>query len=667
MAFHNKRFFNRDLSWLRFNHRVLQEAADQRNPLYERLKFLAIFSSNLDEFFEVRVSNIRQIKKLDKPFRKKLITKPNKLLRVIKKEVLTQQEEFGKIYKEQILVALKQKGISLLAYKDYNESQKAFAEEYYENHLAALLTLTLDQQSNQDRLFIENERLYLVAISANNNLIWVKIPRDTPRFVVFPKANDQHLISFVDDILKYQLFQFYQTPFYCIKISRDAELYIDNEYSGNLLEKIKNSLSNRDVGQVTRALIDNSMPEELIQKLKEVLDINDTDLVSGGEYHNLKDFFEFPNPTDQELSAPSLPPKKQNVFSENNSLFDLIKAKDRLLYFPYESFDEVIRLVEEAANDSKVSVIKITLYRVSKDSAVAKALLRAVQNGKKVLVFIETKARFDEANNIKWGKQLEEHGAKVIYSYPAIKVHSKILYIERQEENNTQGYAYIGTGNFNEKTSRVYTDLGLMTANSKITKELLQVFQVLEREIIIPKTKKLLISPFSSRSTFIDLVEKEIELAMAGKEANIILKLNSLQDQKMIKLLYKASNAGVKIRLLVRGICCLVAGIEGQSENIFITSIVDQFLEHARVYIFGNDGNEKMYIGSADWMTRNLDHRIEVITPILDVDIFQKIRYTIQLQLDDKVKARIIDAKQKNEYVALNNEKSSQLLIYDSI
>lgn len=667
MVLKSNKYFNRDLSWLRFNHRVLQEAADKRNPLYERLKFLAIFSSNLDEFFTVRVSNIRQIKKLDKSLRKKLITKPNKLLKEIKKEVVAQQEEFGKIYREQILVELKQKNISLLSYQDYTVQNQVFVKEYFNRQLSELLTLKLDPNKKQDNYFLENEKLYLVALSKTNDLVWVKIPEDSPRFVVFPSLDHQHQISFVDDVLKHQFSELYQVTFYCIKISRDAELYIEDEYSGNLLEKIENSLSNRKTGQITRALIDHNMPEAMIQKLKNVLDINNTDIISGGVYHNFKDFFGFPNPTNHQLSYESLEPKKQLAFENADSLFALIKKKDRLLYFPYESFDEVIRFVEEASIDVNVVSIRITLYRVSKDSAIAKALLKAVKNGKKVVVFIETKARFDEANNIKWGKQLEDYGAKVYYSYPGIKVHSKILYIERIENNKNKGYAYIGTGNFNEKTSRIYTDLGLLTANNKITKEILQVFEVLERNIIVPKTKSVLISPFTARSKFIELVESEIEFAKSRKGGNIILKLNSLQDQKMIKLLYKASNAGVKIRLLVRGICCLVPGIEGQSENIFVTSIVGRFLEHSRVYIFGNGGKEKMFIGSADWMTRNLDHRIEVITPILDIDIFNKIRYTLQLQLDDVVKARIIDAKQENKYVDYLDQESSQIMTYNKI
>ncbi|MEM9544577.1 MAG: polyphosphate kinase 1 [Bacteroidota bacterium] len=663
----DKKYFNRDLSWLRFNHRVLQEAADTRNPLYERLKFLAIFSSNLDEFFKVRVSNIRKIKNLEKSLRKKLITKPNKLLKEIKKEVFAQQEEFGRIFREEILVELEDKGIVLLAHTDYNEEQQNFAKSYFKAQLANALTLLLDSESTEDRLFIENEKLYLVASTKDKELVWIKIPENTSRFVIFPSSNGKHQISFVDDVLKHHFESEYKVPFYSIKISRDAELYIDDEYSGNLMEKIESSLSNRTTGQVTRALIDSNMTEDVLEMLKHKLDINETDIVLGGSHHNFKDFFGFPNPSDYNLSFSELKPKKQKELVQVDTIFDAVRSKDRLLYFPYESFDEVVRWIEEAAEDPLVTTIKITLYRVSKDSAIAQALLRAIQNNKNVVVFIETKARFDEANNIKWGKKLKEYGAHVIYSYPAIKVHSKILYIERKEDGETIGYAYIGTGNFNEKTSRIYTDFGLLTANRKITKELSQVFLVLERKIIVPKTKQLLVSPFSSRNTFIDLIEAEIQLARAGHDASILLKLNSLEDRKMIKMLYKASNAGVKIRLLIRGICCLVPGIKGQSENIFVTSNVDRYLEHARVYIFGNGGNEKMYIGSADWMTRNLDRRIEVITPILNEDLYQKIRHTIQLQLDDAVKSRIIDAEQTNEYVDFLEGDSSQVQIYKDI
>jgi len=650
MSLTSTEFYNRDVSWLRFNHRVLQEAADLRNPLYERIKFLAIFSSNLDEFFKVRVSAIRQIKTLDKGLRKKLITKPNKLLKKIKKEVNLQQEEFGKIFREQIIPELEKEGITLIDYTQFSATQQQFAKTYYKEHLESKLTLDTNV-SDTDELFIENEKLYLASVY-QEQLIVFKIPVDSGRFVVFPAENGTHFITFVDDILKYNLTEVYpENTFHSIKVSRDAELYIDNEYSGNLLEKIKDSLGNRNTGQVTRMLIDQAASDDLLDELKDELNVNDTDVVLGGTYHNFKDFFGFPNPTHKDLSLPDLPPVRNAALSVYDSMFTAITEKDRLLYFPYESFDHVSELLEEAATDTHVTKLKITLYRVAKESRLTTALIEALKNGKEVTVFMETKARFDEQNNIKWGKILEDTGAKVIYSYPGIKVHSKILYIERMENELPAHYGYIGTGNFNEKTATLYTDFCLMTKHKKITSELAQVFQILERGIIIPKSKKLLISPFTSRSTFLELIDQEIKNAKEGKEAYIILKLNSLQDKRMIEALYEASNAGVKIDMVVRGICCLVPGIEGQSENITIKSVLGQFLEHARVYIFANGGNEKMYIGSADWMTRNLDHRIEVITPILDADIHQQLRSYVQWQLDDSVKARIIDAKQKNKYV----------------
>ncbi|WP_281989112.1 polyphosphate kinase 1 [Aquimarina aggregata] len=671
MALISKKYYNRDLSWLRFNHRVLQEAADKGNPLYDRIKFLAIFSSNLDEFFKVRVSDIRKIKDLDKSLRKKLITKPNKLLKKIKKQVLLQQEEFGELFNQQIIPDLKKEGIQLVYCEDFSVSQKKIAQEYYKEHLESKLTLGIITDGDHENIFIENEELYLTTLLDTNELIVVKIPSETPRFISFPIEEGIHYITFVDDILKYNLSKFYAqsdiSSFHSIKISRDAELYIDNEYSGDLLTKIKDSLSNRDTGQVTRVLIDNTMSLELLNAIKKILDVNETDISEGGRYHNFKDFFGFPNPTNKKLVEDAIAPIRDQSLLGFSNMFDAISKKDRLFYYPYESFQDVIRLAQEAATDKNVTKIKVTLYRIAKQSGIADALLLAAKNGKEVFVFIETKARFDEENNIRWGKILENHGAKVTYSYAGIKVHSKILLIERLENKQTVRYSYISTGNFNEKTAKIYTDFGLMTANKDITSELSQVFQLLERTIIIPKTKKLLISPFTTRNTFKKLIETEIENAKKGQEAYIILKMNSLQDPKMIDLLYDANNAGVKIRLIVRGICCLVPGIPGQSEHIYITSIVDRFLEHGRVYIFANSGKEKMYIGSADWMTRNLDHRIEVITPILDIDMYSKIRAMIQLQLDDTVKARVINEDQNNIYVNSTQVLRSQLETIEKI
>ncbi|MBP2831572.1 polyphosphate kinase 1 [Aquimarina sp. U1-2] len=657
--------YNRDLSWLRFNHRVLQEAADENNPLYERIKFLAIFSSNLDEFFKVRVSDIRKIKNLDKSLRKKLITKPNKLLKKIKKQVHLQQEEFGDIFTGQILPQLRNEGIYLINSEQFSDTQKKFAAQYYKEHLKEKLKLHIHSAPENEAVFIENEELYITALVNKATFIITKIPSDASRFIIFPKENENHYITFIDDIIKYNLAQKYQQKdtsiFHAIKISRDAELYIDNEYSGDLLTKIENSLGKRDIGQVTRLLVDDAIPEELLTRIKTILDANETDVLRGGRYHNFKDFFDFPNPTGKQLALAPLYPIRSPELQKFTCLFDAISKKDRLLYYPYESFDDVLRWIHQASEDKNVTHIKVTLYRIARKSSLAETLLKALKNGKNVFVFIETKARFDEENNIRWGKTLEENGAKVVYSYPGIKVHSKILLLERIENGISKGYGYISTGNFNEKTAKIYTDFGLMTANPKITSELRQVFQLLEGTLIIPKAKNLLISPFTTRNSFEKLVLNEIENAKAGKNAYIILKLNSLQDPEMIELLYKANNAGVKIRLIVRGICCLVPGIEGQSEHIYITSIVDRFLEHGRVYVFCNNDEEKMYIGSADWMTRNLDHRIEVITPILDPEVFSKIKKMLQLQLDDNVKARIINENQDNSFVQPFGKNRAQL------
>jgi len=652
---YNTKYYHRDLSWLRFNHRVLQEAADYKNPLYERIKFLAIFSSNLDEFFRVRVSDIRQIKEIEKPFRKKLITKPNKVLKEIKKQVELQQEEFGDIFKNQIIPDLKEESIHLIDYKEFSGTQKEIAKSYFEDTLKEKLEVSFNPSSNSDTVFIENEALYLAAQLENNTFKLVKIPDDEPRFFTFPKHNGKYFITFIDDVLKYSLKQTPQKEenitFYSIKKSRDAELYIEDEFSGNVMERIKKSLPKRNTGQATRLLIDNKMPKQFEEVLKNALEVYNTDIVKGGTYHNFKDFFGFPNPTSKNLSIEELPPLPHPVLADCDSVFKAIDEKDQLIHYPYQNFEPVIKLLEEAADDPKVTTIKMTIYRAASESRLNDAIAKAAKNGKEVVIFIEVKARFDEHNNLKWGKLFEDNGAHVIYSFPAIKIHSKILCIERETNESSKRYGYIATGNFNENTAKLYTDFGIMTANKTITEDLNKLFLVLQGKMIIPKPDKLLVSPFTLRDTFEDLIENEMELAKAGKDAYIIAKMNSLQDKSMIKMLYKASNAGVKIRLLVRGICSIVPGIKDQSENIQVTSILDRFLEHGRIYIFGNDGNEKMYIGSADWMKRNLSHRIEVVTPILDQDHHNTIRELIEIQLNDNVKARIIDPDQKNEYV----------------
>ncbi|QIE60239.1 polyphosphate kinase 1 [Rasiella rasia] len=667
---YNSKYYHRDLSWLRFNHRVLQEAADTSNPLYERIKFLAIFSSNLDEFFKVRVSDIRQIKTIEKPLRKKLITKPNKVLKEIKKQVNLQQEQFGHIFTSEIVPELKKHNIHLIGQKDFSATQKEIAKTFYTEHLKDKIEVNRYPNSVENKVFVKNEVLYLTAQLSDNEFAVINIPTEVPRFFTFPKHNGKHYITFIDDILKYCLRQSpkmeQDITFYSIKTSRDAELYIEDELSGNLADKIKNSLDNRNTGQATRMLVDQRMPSQFQDVLKRALDVYNTDIIQGGVYHNFKDFFGFPNPTNKSLSLDALPPLPHPVLSKCNSVLAEIEKKDQLLHYPYQSFEPLIRLLEEAANDAQVTTIKMTIYRAAKESRLNDAIVTAAKNGKKVIVFIEVKARFDEQNNLKWGQIFEDHGAQVIYSFPDIKIHSKILYIEKSSDKGLKRYGYIATGNFNEKTAKLYTDFGLMTAHKKITKDLNKVFLVLEQKVLVPKTKRLLVSPYTTRIGFSELVQNEITLARTGKPASITLKMNSLEDEDMIKYLYRASNAGVKINLLIRGICSLVPGIKGQSENIHVTSVIDRFLEHGRVYIFGQDDDASVYIGSADWMTRNLSHRIEVVTPILDADHKKTIRELIDIQLSDTVKARIIDAQQKNEYVARGaNGVQSQVATYN--
>lgn len=668
-SLYNNKFYHRDLSWLRFNHRVLQEAADKRNPLYERIKFMAIFSSNLDEFFRVRVSDIRQIKDLDKSLRKKLVTKPNAVLKELKIQVDILQEEFGDVFQNQIIPDLKSEGIHLIKYRDFTKEQKKVAEAYFEKNLKSKIDLKASYFSSKDAVFVENESSYITASISKNEFQIVKIPKDESRFFVFPSDSDEYHITFIDDIIKYNLYRIQselKLSYYAMKISRDAELYIEDEFSGNLMTKIKEALPKRETGQATRVLIDKRMPQEFQNVLKKALDITNIDIVLGGTYHNFRDFFKFPNPTNKDLYFKELPPLPHPVVKNFDTMFEAIDTKDQLMHFPYQSYEPVIKLLEDAADDPKVKVIKMTMYRLAEESRLNTAIAKAAKNGKKVIVFIEVKARFDEDNNLKWGEIFKENGAQVLYSYPGIKVHSKILYIEREVDEETKCYAYIGTGNFNEKTATLYTDFGLMTNNKKITLELNKIFLVLEGIFIVPKAKKLLVSPFTMRYKFVSLIENEILSAQAGKEAYIILKMNSLEDKNMIKLLYEASQKGVHIQLLIRGICSLVPGIKGQSENIEVTSILDRFLEHGRIYIFANGGDEKLYIGSADWMTRNLSHRIEVVTPILDKDHFKTIRDIIDIELSDNVKARIIDAKQKNEYVRNDKEKvRSQYATYE--
>ncbi|NJB35705.1 polyphosphate kinase 1 [Croceivirga sp. JEA036] len=660
---------HRDHNWLFFNERVLLEAQCQDTPLLERLKFLAIFSSNLDEYFKVRISQLRQLKKVDKSLRKKLDLKGNKTLKSILELIAEQQTVFGKTLSA-IVEELKTEQVFIHTDNTLSQNQLQFIDTYFDKEVAKHCEqIALDNPSK-----IKDGQLYFVCQNEDEKLHLLKIPsNEVGRFVSLP--GEGHHYMFIDDVIRLKSASLSLMPvqqLYAIKLSRDAELYLDDDYTDmDLVDKIYQSLGQRKSGQPTRLLYDATMPTTLVSQLKELLQLGKVDMVKGGKYHNLSDFFSFPAPKDKpHLVYDQRPPLPHFALSSSNDIFKTIAEKDQIVHFPYQDFKVIEKFIQQAANDLKVTTIKMSLYRIAKESALTDALLTALKNGKKVLLFVEAQARFDEQNNIKWGRIFEEHGATVLYSVPNIKVHSKIALVERAVTEGPKRYVYIGTGNFNAKTAKIYSDHGLFTAHKKITKELAQVFQVLERTLIIPKSKRLMISPFNTRNKFLELIQQEIRFAKAGKTAKITAKMNSLEDRKMIKAIQDASEAGVSVRLIVRGFCRLVPKAEHElkpnEKPIYITSIIDRYLEHGRIYLFHNGGDEQMFIGSADWMTRNLDRRIEVLTPILDPTIFTELKDILTLQLNDTVKARVLDAEDNNHKVKSNrNNIRSQYAIYD--
>jgi polyphosphate kinase len=672
--------FNRELSWISFNHRVLQEALDPSVPLYEKIKFLAIFSSNLDEFYRVRVASLRNLLELKTKTQKKLDFNPAELIGQINERVFRLQEILGSTYRNKVLKELRKYNIYIIDESKFSKPQKIFAREFFN---AEILPYIQPVILEKDKVFpfLQNRVLYfavkLISIqdrkkkNSNNNepksvdYAVVEIPTQyVNRFVLLPPEKDKKCIAFVDDVMRLflpDLFPGYKIDSaYSIKLTRDAEMYIDDEFSGDLLEKIKKGLAKRATGMPSRFLFDKSMPTDFLKFLKQTLSLTKEDLVEGGRYHNFNDFFSLPNLSSADLEYEPLPPLNFVKLDQFKSLFSLMSKNDFILHYPYHTYDYVIRLLEEAANDSKVFSISITLYRVASNSKIVENLIKAAHSGKKVMAFVELKARFDEESNITSASRMEQAGIKVYYSFPGLKVHSKLLLITRKMIHSEKDYAYLATGNFNEKTARIYCDMALFTCNQKITSELRRVFSYLSREKEKVKFKNLLVAPFNMRKYFNQLIDNEIKNAENGKKAEIIIKLNSLQDLKIIQCLYKASNAGVKIKLIVRGICCLISGVKGMSENIVAISIVDRFLEHARIYIFHNNGHPLVFSGSADWMSRNLNRRIEVIFPIYNRNIKQEIFDLIDLQLKDNTKARLIDEEQKNNYVNNRSTKKVQ-------
>ncbi len=658
---------NRDTSWLHFNARVLQEAADPRVPLYERIKFLAIFSSNLDEFYRVRVASLRQFKKLPKDARRELFDfKPKKELKLIRAQVHRQQERFGKIFREDILPQLTQENIHLVHADQMTEGQAEFAAAYFTKDIRPHLELHwlpgMDEERTENDLPFLNSGQLCLAVELDEpeareaeEVALVTIPSPPlNRFLVLPSPEEDpggYYVCFIDSVIRANLSRWLDrkvTFGYSFKLSRDAELYIDNEFDGDLLDNIKKSLETRDLGLPTRFLYDSSMPDWMRKRLKGALHLSKYDMIPGARYHNFMDFFGFPLPEGrQDLTYPERSPLPHPRL-EQESVMHAMEAGDLLLSFPYQRYDYVPRLIREAADDPRVTKIQITLYRVAKKSAVVTNLLYALERGKKVEAFVEAKARFDEASNLFWGKEMEAAGAYVRYSYPAVKVHTKLLHILKKDEAGQKThYTYIGTGNFNEKTSKTYTDHALLTCRAELGEDVSRVFGLLKGELILPNCKHLLVAPFSMKNKFVELVEREIEIAEAGRHAYVFLKMNSLEEPEMIDLLRRADAAGVEVRLIVRGICCLVPE---PGENIRIISIIDRFLEHSRIFLFGNDGRELVYMGSADWMDRNLNRRVEVVTPIEDVLLKRELRSIMDMQWRDNQRARIISQDELNAY-----------------
>jgi polyphosphate kinase len=656
-------YINREISWLSFNDRVLQEAADKTTPLIERLKFLGIFSNNRDEFYRVRVATVKRLAKLGKKAVSVYEEDPKDLLTRMQRKVIEQQNHFETIYQE-LLLELAAKDVYIVNEKQLTNTQKIFVSEYFNNELVSnLFPVMIDD--NKPFPYMKDKASYLYLKlepkhqNKKNKYAIIEIPSQaTSRFVLLPQHGKKKYIMLVDDVIRYntnqifEVFGYRTSEAYNVKLTRDAELDIDNDVSKSMIEKISKSVKARKQGQPVRFVYDAAMPDDMLKYIMKKLGMAKKDnAIPGGRYHNFKNFIDFPKLGDSELvyNHP-IPLRHKNLYKNPTTTLNAIKKQDILLHYPYHTYNHIITLLREASIDPQVESIKITLYRVADSSKIANALINAVKNGKKVMVLVELQARFDEENNIYWANKLQEEGAKVVYGVPGLKVHSKLFVITTRENGKEVHYAHIGTGNFNEKTSRIYTDFSLLTANKEIATDLNKVFEFYENNFKVQTFKHLLVAPFYMRKNLVQLISKEIQHAKEGKRAEIMLKMNSLVDKEMIAKLYDASKAGVKITLIIRGACSLVTEMEGWSDNILAYSIVDKYLEHTRVFIFHNNGKEKIFISSADWMSRNLDNRSEVAVPIYDEEVRKQLKDMIRIQLSGNTKVRILDRKQDNIY-----------------
>lgn len=674
----NKKYIPKEISWLSFNARVLQEAENKETPLLERFKFLGIYSNNLDEYFRVRVAGLKRLSLLSSKSKEILGYSPKATLKTIHEIVLSHNEKFEKIYSG-LLHELAKHNTHIINEKQLNQEQSEFVRSYFHKEVRTrLMPFLIEKETTLPNL--TDDAIYLaihLSSSDKKRYALLEVPSNVlPRFVVLPEKDDNKYIIFLDDIIRFGLkeiffiFDFDDISAYTIKLTKDAELDIVDDISENYIEKLSKSLQLRKRGTPVRFIYDRTIPADLLKMITKKLKFGPDDaIIPSNRYHNFKDFMNFPNPGRKKLFNEPLVPIPHHDILSGKSILSVIKKKDIMLFFPFHPFDHFIDLLREASLDPYVTSIQITLYRLARNSSVINALLNAVRNGKSVTTVVELQARFDEEANILWGNKLREEGVKVIYGVPGLKVHSKLCLITRLKSNVTQRYAAVGTGNFNEDTARVYTDMLLLTTDKKITNEVFKAFNFFSVNYKKDNFYHLVLSPFFLRNKIILLIENEIKNAKEGRKAYIYLKLNNLTDTEVIDNLYEASKAGVKIKLIVRGMLSLIPGIKKLSEKIEAIGIVDRMLEHSRFFIFCDGGNEQTYISSADLMTRNLDHRIEVTCPIFDKTIKCEIRKLFEIQWADNVKARIFDATQSNTFVrqGKNPVNQSQIEVYNWI
>ncbi len=675
-------FVNRELSWLDFNRRVLQEAQDERVPLIERIRFIGIFSNNLDEFYKVRYATVKRIAQVEAELDSIAGQKAEQLLQEItQKTTALQDDSFATI--KQLTEELKSEQIFVLDEKMLDEEHAAFVHQYFNEKVSpSLLTVIISEQTRMPNTKGNNVFLgvRLEQADATEPLYaLIEIPAHLNRIVVLPARGEKQYVMLLDDLIRHQM-QYIFSVFspisitaYMVKFTRDAELDFDDDINKSYVDKIASSVRERVGGDPVRFVYDKKIEPDMLDLLLDKFQIGSRDsIIPGGRYHNRRDYMKFPSLGRTDLLYDKKPPLPIKGFSLDQSILTQIAKKDFLLYTPYHSFAYVIKFLREAALDPKVKSIFITIYRLSDDSQVANALIQAARNGKQVTVQIELQARFDEESNIRYAEILKNEGVHLIFGVPSLKVHSKICLIQRQEADKLMRYGFISTGNFNESTARIYTDYTLFTANQQLLKEVNRVFNFLEKSYKVPSHKHLLISPFTTSTGLKERIEREIGLAKEGKNALIRIKINNLTNYDMVEALYNASQAGVQIRMIVRGICCLVPGVKGISENIEVISVVDRFLEHPRMVIFENGGDRDIFISSSDWMTRNLDNRVEVSCPIYDKEIQQELVDTFELSWNDNVKSRWVNDDSKPVYrtngaATLRSQEATYLYYYNKI